>query len=149
MEIALQMQLPRSIKAGWYTASKVGDTSEDRLADLGPCISALLRSASRRRRQIACLEFNDSEMRRSWKDCAVWLPRIGSMNLDLKGRHRQGAAGILPAMLLFGTSAGKMLAALLFVESPLALASAHWNHGTCLFLTVLPRRGRTGFGPIR
>src|ERR1051326_2630631 len=78
------MQLRNSLKAGWYTASKFGENSEDWLADLGPCISALLKSASRRRRKIACLEFNDSEMRRSWKDCAVLLPRFRSMNLDLK-----------------------------------------------------------------
>ena len=37
---------------------------------------------------------------------------IGTLNHELKGRHRQGAAGILPAVLSSDWPSGKMPAAL-------------------------------------
>jgi len=40
------------------------------------------------------------------------------MNVEQERRHRQGAAGILPAVLFSDWSAGKMPAALWFIGGP-------------------------------
>src|SRR5207244_11384957 len=48
----------------------------------------------------------------SWKASTTFVPCIGTMNLKRMRRHRQGAAGILPAVLCSDGSADKMPAAL-------------------------------------
>jgi len=59
----------------------------------------------------------------------VFSACIGSLNLERVRRHRQGAAGILPAVLFPDCSAGKMPAALWGVHGKAHdFDAVHWDH---------------------